>query len=166
MTLSHLTGDAGYSQRAADAIGAFETVVPGSSYLGDHSSRRMEEDEEALFLPAGAAWGRAKDMLDHGPVSLVLVGDSTTSAYGRLLRAALRAPAPHRIVQPLDTNRDAEKVRELGFPSDRAPAIYVCFEDRCLAPITTARSVRETVRSRPWSGGRLPGADGQTTWRS
>ncbi len=164
LTLSYLTGDSGYSQRGAAALEVFEPVVPGSSYLGDHSSRRMEEDEEALFLPAGSAWGRAKDMLDHGPVSLVLVGDSSTAAYTRLLQAALRAPAPHRIVQPLDTARDADKVRELGFPSDRAPAIYLCFEDRCLAPITTARGVRETVRSRPWSGGRLPGAGRQTAW--
>ena len=156
LTLAHLTGDVQYSRRASSALNIFQSVVPGRSYLGDHASRRMEEDEEALFLPAGSAWGRARDMLDHGPVSLVLVGDSSTAAYGRLFRAALGAYAPHRIVQPLDTVRDADKVRELGFPSDRAPAVYVCFEDRCLAPITTAKGVRETVKSRPWSGGRLP----------
>ena len=156
LTLFHLTGELKCSEWAASAIGTFEPVAPGKSYLGSHSSRRMEEDEEALFLPAGAAWGRAKDMLDHGPVTLVLVGESSSAAYRRLLRAALRAHVPHRIVQPLDTARDADKVRELGFPSDRAPSVYVCFEDRCLAPITTPRGFRETIRSRPWSTGRIP----------
>ena len=166
LTLSHLTGNSEYTERAAAALRIFEPVVPGSSYLGDHSSRRMEEDEEVLFLPAGAAWGRARDMFDHGPVSLVLVGDSSTPAYRRLLQAARRAAAPHKITQPLDTNRDAEKIRELGFPSGRPPAIYLCFEDRCLAPITTPKGLRETVKSRPWSIGRLPGVDGQAGWRN
>ena len=153
LSLSYLTGEPGYSDRADTALKIFEDVVPGKSYLGSHSSRRMEEDEEALFLPAGAAWGRARDMLAHGPVSFVLVGDSSTGAYRRLHQAALRVSAPHKIVQPLDSQRDAGRVRELGFPSDRPPSVYVCFEDRCLAPITTARGIREVARARPWSGG-------------
>ncbi len=153
LTLSHLTGDPRHSERADAALRIFEGVVPGKSYLGDHSSRRMEEDEEALFLPAGAAWGRARDMLTNGPVSLVLVGDSSSAAYRRLHQTALRIHAPHKIVQPLDSQRDAARIRELGFPADRPPSLYVCFEDRCLAPITTARGVREVARARPWSGG-------------
>ena len=153
LTLSYLTGDPAYSERAGAALKIFEGVVPGRSYLGNHSSRRMEEDEEALFLPAGAAWGRASDMLENGPVSLVLVGDSSTAAYRRLHQAALRMHAPHKIVQPLNSRRDADRIRGLGFPTDRPPSLYVCFEDRCLAPITTARGIREVARARPWSGG-------------
>ena len=153
LTLAYLTGDPRYSERANAALRIFEGVVPGKSYLGSHSSRRMEEDEEALFLPAGAAWGRAKDMLANGPVSLVLVGDSSTAAYRRLHQAALRMHAPHKIVQPLDSQRDAARISELGFPVDRPPSLYVCFEDRCLAPITTARGIREVTKARPWSGG-------------
>ena len=152
LTLSYLTGDSRYSERADAALRIFEDVVPGKTYLGSHSSRRMEEDEEALFLPAGAAWGRARDMLANGPVSLVLVGDSSTTAYRRLHQAALRMHAPHKIVQPLDSQRDAAKILQLGFPADRPPSLYVCFEDRCLAPITTARGLREAARARPWSG--------------
>ena len=153
LTLSYLTDDSRYSERADAALRIFEGVVPGKSYLGNHSSRRMEEDEEALFLPAGAAWGRARDMLTNGPVSLVLVGDSTAAAYRRLHQAALRIHAPHKIVQPLDSQRDAARISELGFPADRPPSVYVCFEDRCLAPATSARGIREMARARPWSGG-------------
>ncbi len=151
LALSHLTGDEAHSDRAAHALKIFESVVPGKSYLGAHASRRMEEDEEALFLPAGAAWGRARDLLTNGPVRLVLVGDSSISSYRRLHRSALRTYVPRRVVQPLDSERDAELIRQLGFPLYRGAALYACMGDRCLAPITTPQGVREMTRSRPWA---------------
>lgn len=151
LVLSHLTGDDRYREWAEAAVRIFESVVPGKSYLGGHASRRMEEDEEALFLPAGSAWGRANDFLNHGPVSLVIVGDSTRPQYRRLHRAALGAHAPHRIVQPLDTRRDADQIRALGFPPDETAALYACMGDFCLAPITTPQGVRAMARSRPWA---------------
>ena len=153
MALSYLTGDSEYTDRAKATLKAFETAVPGKSYLGSHSSRRMEEDEEALFLPAGAAWGRAKDMETQGLVSLVVVGDSSSVAFRRLHRAALRSPAPHRLVQPLDWDRDAERIQELGFPLRPEAALYACMGERCLAPITTPRELRDIAKSRPWANG-------------
>ena len=155
LALSYLAEDKGYRDKAAGTLKIFEAVVPGKSYLGSHDSRRMEEDEEALFLPAGAAWGRAQDMLTHGPVSLVLVGDSSSAAYRRLHRAALQSWVPHRVVQPLDWGRDAERIRGLGFPLRSEPALYACMGERCLAPITTAKGVREMAKSQPWAYGRL-----------
>lgn len=151
LTLGALTGEDEYTQRAAAGLYFFDSVVPGRSYLGSHASRRMEEDEEALFLPAGAAWGRAKDMLIQDPVSMVLVGDSSSPAYRRLHLAALRIYAPHRVIQPLDSERDAERIRGLGFQPQKAAALYACMGDRCLAPITTLAGVRALPRSRPWS---------------
>ena len=151
LALSHLTGETAYADRAAAALRIFEPVVPGKSYLGDHASRRMEEDEEALFLPAGAAWGRAKSLLTHGPVSLVLVGDASDPSYRPLHQAALRIPAPHKVVQPLDIERDTERIRELGFPPRREASLYACMGERCLAPITTVQGVRDMARSRPWA---------------
>ncbi len=153
LNLHQLTGDEAYADRAAAALRIFEPVVPGKSYLGSHSSRRMEEDEEALFLPAGAVWGRAWDLLTHGPVRLVLVGDSSSQTYRRLHRAALKTYAPHRVVQPLDSKRDAKQIRGLGFPLQAGASLYACMGDRCLAPITTPEGVREMARSRPWANG-------------
>ena len=151
LVLSRLTGDETCADQAAATLKIFEPVVPGKSYLGDHASRRMEEDEEALFLPAGAAWGRAQSLLTHGPVSLVLVGDASDPSYRPLHQAALRVHAPHKIVQPLDIERDVEQVRELGFPLRREAALYACMGEQCLAPISTAQGVREMARSRPWA---------------
>ena len=153
LTLGALTGAEEYTQRAVAGLNVFDSVVPGRSYLGAHASRRMEEDEEALFLPAGAAWGRAKDMLIQGPVSMVLVGDSSSAAYRRLHQATLRTYAPHRVVRPMDSARDAGQIGRLGFPTDREPALYVCMGDRCLAPITSPGGVRAMTRSRPWAVG-------------
>ena len=79
MVLAELTGDGEYLDWAAATLRILEPAVPGKSYLGSHPSRRMEEDEEALFLPAGSAWGRAQDMLVHGAVRLVVVGDATSA---------------------------------------------------------------------------------------
>ena len=151
LTLAYLTGDDSYAELAGAALDVFEPIVPGRSYLGSHASRRMEEDEEALFLPAGSAWGRAKSMQTHGPVSFVLVGDPLDTRYRRLLQASHRVYAPHRIVQQLDPQRDRDRIRELGFPPDRAPALYICMGDRCLAPITTREQLREAARQRPWA---------------
>jgi len=151
LALSHLTGNGAYADRAAAALEIFEAVVPGKSYLGNHPSRRMEEDEEALFLPAGSAWGRAKSLLTHGPVSMALVGDASDPSYQPLHRAALRVHAPHKVVLPLDIERDAERIRDLGFPARRDAALYVCLGEQCLAPINTAAGVREMARSRPWA---------------
>ena len=153
VVLSHLSDDSAYAEQAAATLQIFESVIPGKSYLGGHHSRRMEEDEEALFLPAGSAWARARDMLDHGPVRLALVGDSSSSAYRQLHRAAARVFAPHRVVLPLDWQRNARQIRQLGFPSRAEPALYVCMGERCLAPVSTPGEVRELARSRPWATG-------------
>ncbi len=153
LTLSHLTGDARFSVRASASLNIFEPIVPGKSFVGARASRRMEEDEEALFLPAGSAWGRARDKETHGPVTMVLVGDSAATDYRRLHRAVLRVPAPHRIVQPLDWKRDCQQIEVLGFPAREEAALYACMGDRCLAPITTPQGVREMTRSRPWANG-------------
>lgn len=152
MVLSHLSDDGIYHQQATAALRAFESIIPGKSYLGDRQSRRMEEDEEALFLPAGSAWARARDMLDQVPVRLALMGDSSDPAYRQLHRAAARVYAPHRVILPLDWQRNARQVRQQGFPSRAEPALYVCMGERCLAPVATPAEVRDLIRSRPWAG--------------
>ena len=154
LALAHLSDNDAFQQQAEAALQVFESIIPGRSYLGDRQSRRMEEDEEALFLPAGSAWARARDMLDQGPVRLALVGDSSDPAYRQLHRAATRVCAPHRVILPLDWQRNARQIRQQGFPSRAEPALYVCMGERCLAPVTTPAEVRDLARSRPWAADR------------
>ena len=149
--LSCLTGQGEYLTLAADTLKTFQDVVPGSSFIGPKGSRRVEEDEEALFLPAGSAWGRARDMLDRGPVHLVLVGTLSQSATRSLLKATLRLLAPHGIVQPLDSERDQARIASLGFPASKAPALYACMGGICLPPITSSQEVGKLKSTRPWA---------------
>ncbi len=149
-TLNCLTGEERYRQLGRNALEVFQDVAPGSSYLGPSGSRRMEEDEERLFLPAGAAWGRAWDMLIHGPVHLVLVGPSGQAKTRRLLGSAHRLYAPHRVIQFLDPDQDADRIKSLGFPLKGDPALYVCFGTQCLAPISTAKGLMELRTLPPW----------------
>ena len=149
--LSCLTGQDEYLTLAAETLKTFEDVVPGSSFLGPKGSRRVEEDEEALFLPAGSAWGRARDFLESGPVHLVLMGTSSQPATRSLLKATLGLLAPHGIVQPLDPERDQDRIASLGFPASKAPALYVCMGGICLPPITTPQGVRKLKSTRPWA---------------
>ena len=151
LSISYLTGREEHQVLAKNALATFETVVPGKSYLGPHRSRRMEEDEERLFLPAGSAWARALDMMSCGPVQLILVGASSHPGTRSLLRAALKAYAPHRIVQLLDPERDRNRIDSLGFPARNVPVLYACMDSICLAPITTAKEATRLLKSRPWA---------------
>ena len=145
-----LTGDDGYQARASKVLEAFESIVPGSSFLGPRLSRQVEEDEERLFLPAGSAWARARRLLSWGPVHLVIVGGAAHPVTKKLRAAALKTYMPHRVVQTLDPERDRERIESLGFPAKSEPALYACMNNMCLAPIHSPREVTRLPAARPW----------------
>jgi len=151
LKLHYLTGEGQYLDLARTTLETFNGTVPGSSYLGPKGSRRMEEDEERLFLPAGSAWARAWDMLEAGPVHLVLLGSPTHQQTRSLWSAAMRAYMPHQILQPLDPEWDVDRIASSGFPLGREPALYACMGGMCLAPITTSEGVRALSAARPWA---------------
>ena len=150
--LSCLTGLQDLEQRARDTLSLFWGVAPGSSYLGPPGLRRMEEDEEVLYLPAAPVWAKAWDMLQRGPVHFVLVGSSSDRRTRPLLKSALRVYAPHKVVQVLDPQNDKDRVEDLGFPVDGPPALYVCMSGMCMAPVYTPAQVRSLASELPWVG--------------
>ena len=148
--ISYLSGEDEYRALARSTLQTFEAVVPGNTYLGDVKSRRVEEDEERLFLPAGSAWARAWDMLSCGPVQMVVVGAASYPDTKNLLRAARKVYAPHRIVRPLDPESDSEQIASLGFPASGVPTLYACVGSMCLAPITNYKEVKSLLTAQPW----------------
>jgi uncharacterized protein YyaL (SSP411 family) len=150
LTLHCLTGEDQYLRLGRSTLEVFDDLAPGSSYLGPRGSRRMEEDEERLFLPAGAAWGRSWDMLINGPVRMAVVGPSSHPKTRRLLKGSHRLYAPHRVVQLLDRDRDGARIESLGFPIRGEPALYVCLGQRCLPPISSAEELMELRTALPW----------------
>jgi uncharacterized protein YyaL (SSP411 family) len=151
VTLAYLTGNDEHLSTAREILETFQGVVPGHCYLGPQGSRRMEEDEEQLFLPAGSTWARAWDLLTYGPVHLVLVGPARHPSTRDLLRAALKVYAQHQVVQVLDPEFQQERIAKLSFPIGREPSIYACMGGMCLAPVTTSREVRALATDRPWA---------------
>ena len=150
--LSYLADDPRHQQLARDILTAFEGVAPNGTYLGPAGSRRMEQDEERLFLPAGSAWARAWDAVDKGPVHEVIVGRSSDSRTKRLLAATLKAHAPHKVVERLDPGQDIDRIEALGFPAGETPTLYICMGGMCLAPISNPSEVRQVAATRPWAG--------------
>ena len=149
--LSYLADDHSYQQLARDTLGEFDGVPPEGTYLGPAGSRRMEGDEERLFLPAGSAWARAWDAVDQGPVHEVIVGRSTDLRTKRLLTATLRAHAPHKVIERLDPGQDMDRIETLGFPAGETPTLYICMGGMCLAPISNPSEVRQVAATRPWA---------------
>ncbi len=146
VTLATITLDDAYLDVANATLNAFTGVVPGISYLGPPSLRKVEEDEERLFSPAASAWARAKDTMDSGQVHLVVLGDTSRSATQALVRASLRAKTLRWVVQILDPTNDSDKVKSLGFPTTDSPAIYLCVGKQCLAPIRSPGELRRWTR--------------------
>jgi uncharacterized protein YyaL (SSP411 family) len=146
VTLATLTGVGAYLETAKATLETFTGVVPGRSCLGPAGTRRMEDDEERLFLPAASAWARAWDLVESGAVHLVVVGDGSHRTTKSLVRASLRARRPWWIVQLLDPAKDRATVVRLGFPADGVPAAYLCAGGVCLAPIHSPGELRRWTK--------------------
>lgn len=131
LILTNLTNKDTYLALARNTLESFQNTAPHSSYSGARGSRRMEEDEERTFLPAGASWGRAWDMLEYGPVRFVVVVQLKEHITNVLARAANRVYAPHKITQLLDPEKEGERIVAQGFPKAMIPADYACLGDKC-----------------------------------
>ena len=146
VTLGTINRDDEYFDLARATLDTFSEVVPGRSYLGPPRVRRVEEDEERLFLPAASAWARASDLMESGPVHLAVIGDSSLNATKALVRAALKARTPSWVVQILDPIVESDTVGKLGFPASEGPTVYLCVGRQCLAPIRQAGELRSWTR--------------------
>ncbi len=69
------------------------------------------------------------------PLAIVVVGPADDPVADALWRAARRHDDPARSLHRLVPERDADRMRALGYPADRTAA-YVCVGTVCSAPIT------------------------------
>ena len=151
ITIYYLTGDQQYNDLAGSTLNTFNQIVPGKSFIGDINSRRMEEDEEVLFLPAGSAWGRAYDMFANAPIHCILTGYASSPLFKRMDNILSGIYAPHKITERLDINKNKNRIAKLGFPARSYPELYVCIGDQCLAPIHTVAEIKNLREKPPWA---------------
>ena len=151
IVIYYLTGDQKYNDLAQSTLNAFKKIAPGKSFIGDINSRRMEEDEEVLFLPAGSSWGRAYDVFANGPIHFILIGDVSSSLFKRMDNMLSGIYAPHKISERLDINKNKSRISQLGFPSRNYPQLYVCIGNQCLPPIHTVDEIKDLKNNPPWA---------------
>jgi uncharacterized protein YyaL (SSP411 family) len=94
---------------------------------------------------AAAPYGLAVYRAITEPVRIHVIGLLTDPATQRLLAAAWRGDLFHRVVAPMDPERDASAIRAQGFATDGLPIAYVCLGDRCLAPARTPEELAERI---------------------
>ena len=146
VSLGTITGSEGYLDEARTTLDAFSGVVPGQSYVGPPALRKVEEDEERLFLPAASAWARASEILESGADHLVGVGDSNHRITKELVRAGFKAKTLRWVVQILDPVEGPDVVQSLGFTADASPTAYLCVGRQCLAPIHEPADLRKWAK--------------------
>ena len=132
--LHHLTREDEYLEIARTTLEAFAGVYAQMGYFA-------------------SGYARQADTFLNPPAVVNIVGDTASAAL--LHRAALFLDVPSRVVQVLDSARDAERLAALYLPAEPAPAAYVCFGTMCSAPVTSAGALLDTVRQ--MQGGDQPG---------
>jgi hypothetical protein len=146
ISLGTITGKEEYLDEARTTLETFTGVVPYQTYIGPPGLRKVEEDEERLFLPAASAWARASDILESRMVHLVIVGDNNHRATKALVKSACRIRTLRWTVQVLDPISGSQIVQSLGFPVDASPAAYLCVGSQCLTPIRKPTDLRKWAR--------------------
>jgi uncharacterized protein YyaL (SSP411 family) len=58
-----------------------------------------------------------------------------------LLSAAHRLKALWKVVLPLDSNQDMERLKALGYPPSDKPLAYLCMGKTCLPPVSRPEDI-------------------------
>ena len=114
--LYHLTGKSGYRRQAERLLEYLAPFVP-------------------RYKHHAAAVGVALERFLHPPDMVVVTGRHDDPLYRELLRAANRLPSIWLVVVPLETQRDRQRIEELGYRRSDQPLAYVCKGTRCQPPV-------------------------------
>lgn len=124
--LYHLTGEEKYRMKAEMTLKAFEDLALEGGILG-------------------AGYALALERFLSYPVKIVLVGEKGHPETQKLKREIQRLYEPRKVVKYLDPKVDLLQVGEITFPELEVPAVFVCIESLCSAPIEKAEGLRIAV---------------------
>jgi hypothetical protein len=68
------------------------------------------------------------------PLLITVVGENEDPKRRELVRAARRTYAPNKTVQAVDPRWEPNRLERLGYPTEPAPAAYVCLGTLCARP--------------------------------
>jgi uncharacterized protein YyaL (SSP411 family) len=125
--LYYLTGNDVYREKAERSLTGFSTLAFTQEVMG-------------------AGFALALERFISYPVKIVLVGPKGNQETLKLHQEILRLYEPRKLVKFLDPNEDELQDGEITFPELDNPAVYVCIENLCSAPIETASNLKTTVK--------------------
>jgi uncharacterized protein YyaL (SSP411 family) len=124
--LARLTGDDAYRQRGEAILGLFAA-------------------DYAAYGLFAAAYAVTVHRYLTDPLTVVIVGSAEDEATLDLLHEGRRLYAPNRWLQLIDPVWEADRLAELGYPSEPAPAAYLCIGRVCAEPTADPTRLSEIV---------------------
>jgi uncharacterized protein YyaL (SSP411 family) len=105
--LYHLTGEQNYQKRTEATLRYLATVF-------------------STYKHHAASFGVAMERFLKPPCHITIVGKRDDIRWMELLSAAHRLKALWKVVLPLDSNQDLERLKALGYPPSDKPLAYLC----------------------------------------
>jgi len=115
--LFHLTGQEAYRRGSQALLGYLSTVF------------RAYKHQAAPFAVA-------LERFLQPPHHVTVVGKREDPRWAEMLRASHLIKPPWKVVLPLDTKQDFDRIKSLGYPLSDEPLAYVCVGKNCLPPVS------------------------------
>jgi uncharacterized protein YyaL (SSP411 family) len=103
-------------------------------------------EEYSRYSFAGSEYALAVEHFLNEPVSVHIVGAVNDERTQLLKNTALAEYAPAKIVQVIDPMHDAERLKQLGYPTNATPLAYICVGQQCLAPVSDGTGIVAGIR--------------------
>jgi uncharacterized protein YyaL (SSP411 family) len=94
-----------------------------------------------------ADYARAVDELLNEPLHVRIVGAENDARTRDLQKIALLHYSPAKLIQLFDPARDAERLAQLGYPTDSTPQAYICVGTMCLPPVGDAVGMKRVLEN-------------------
>ena len=124
--LFHLTGQEVYQRRSMGLLGYLCTVFKPYKYQA-------------------APFALAVERILQPPHHVTIVGKRGDPRWAELLVAAHRLKTPWKVVLPLDSGQDLERLKSLGYPPSDEPLAYLCVGKTCLPPLSRPEELAQAV---------------------
>jgi uncharacterized protein YyaL (SSP411 family) len=118
-------------------------------YLTGHDGyKEMARKTLLPFMPAYRkypAWSSpvalAAARLVTSTCQFFVVGGKSEPGFDELLDESYRFEDPDRVVVPLDTDRDKDRIKGLGYGHQDTPRLYVCSDSACFSPVKPGEGI-------------------------
>ena len=113
--------------------------------VAERTLKLFADDYERYGIMA-ASYALALELFLNGPVGITILGGKSKEAEG-FREKAREVYSFRRYILQLDTVKDAERIRKLGYDAKSAPVAYVCVGKVCGPPLKDPSQIESTITS-------------------